>query len=116
MVCAVERVAPEVILALFAASVQAPEPIFRTDLLPEDQQVFKNVCLSLVHTSCRSQQLLQRATLLQIIGIFSIFTATVAGRSRFTISLNEHIICFKMYLSDSDGSMTNKNHVGSRAN
>ena len=32
--------------------------------------------LSLVHASCRLQQLLQRARLLQIIGFFSIFNAT----------------------------------------
>ena len=45
--------------------------------------------LSLVHTSRRSYQLLQRARLQQIIGNFSILTATVAGRSRFAATLNE---------------------------
>ena len=47
---------------------------------------------SLVHTSCRSQQLSQRARSLQVIGIFLFllqWTATVAGRSRFAASLNE---------------------------
>ena len=51
----------------------------------------KYVELSLVHT-CRSQQLLHMARLLQIIGFFLFllqWTATGAGRRRFSASLNE---------------------------
>ena len=49
-------------------------------------------CLSLFHTSCRLQQLSQRARLLQIIEFFLFLlqqNATVAGCSRFTASLNK---------------------------